>query len=39
MVISKSDANIKMAIVDLLKLANQDKIDLTITSNGKTAAQ
>ena len=39
MVISKSDANIKMAIVDVLKLANQDKIDLTITSNGKTAAQ
>jgi len=39
MVISKTDANVKMAIVGLLKLANQDKIDLTITSNGKTAAQ
>jgi xanthine dehydrogenase YagR molybdenum-binding subunit len=39
MVISKTDANAKMAIVDVLKLANQDKIDLTITSNGKTAAQ
>ena len=39
MVISKSDANAKIAIVDVLKLANQDKIDLTITSNGKTAAQ
>lgn len=39
MVISKSDANAKMIIVDVLKLANQDKIDLTITSNGKTAAQ
>lgn len=39
MVISKTDANTKMAIIDVLKLANQDKIDLTITSNGKTAAQ
>ena len=39
MVISKTDTNAKMAIVDVLKLANQDKIDLTITSNGKTAAQ
>ena len=36
MVISKSDANAKMVIVDVLKLANQDKIDLTITSNGNT---
>jgi xanthine dehydrogenase YagR molybdenum-binding subunit len=39
MVISKTDANVKMDIVVLLKLANQDKIDLTISSNGKTAAQ
>lgn len=39
MVISKSDANLKMDIVSVLKLAKQDKIDLTITSNGKTAAQ
>ncbi len=39
MVISKTETNAKMAIVDVLKLANQDKIDLTITSNGKTAAQ
>lgn len=39
MVISKTDANTKMAIIDVFKLANQDKIDLTITSNGKTAAQ
>ena len=39
MVISKTETNAKMAIVDILKLANQDKIDLTITSNGKTAAQ
>jgi xanthine dehydrogenase YagR molybdenum-binding subunit len=39
MVISKTDANVKMDIVGLLKLANQDKIDLTISSNGKTAAQ
>jgi len=39
MVISKLDANAKIDIVGLLKLANQDKIDLTITSNGKTAAQ
>ena len=38
-VISKTDANVKIDIVGLLKLANQDKIDLTITSNGKTAAQ
>lgn len=39
MVISKTDANIKMEIVALLKLAKKDKIDLTITSSGKTAAQ
>lgn len=39
MVISKVDANVKLDIVGVLKLANQDKIDLTITSNGKTAAQ
>ena len=39
MVISKSDANLKMDIAGVLKLAKQDKIDLTITSNGKTAAQ
>ena len=39
MVISKLDANVKMDIVSVLKLAKQDKIDLTITSNGKTAAQ
>ena len=38
-VISKTDVNVKIDIVGLLKLANQDKIDLTITSNGKTAAQ
>jgi xanthine dehydrogenase YagR molybdenum-binding subunit len=39
MVISKIDANTKIDISALLKLANQEKIDLTITSNGKTAAQ
>jgi xanthine dehydrogenase YagR molybdenum-binding subunit len=39
MVISKTDANVKMDIIGLLKLANQDKIDLTISSNGKNAAQ
>jgi xanthine dehydrogenase YagR molybdenum-binding subunit len=39
MVISKTDANTKIDISALLKLANQEKIDLTITSNGKTAAQ
>lgn len=39
MVISKSDANLKMDIAGVLKLAKQDKIDLTISSNGKTAAQ
>jgi xanthine dehydrogenase YagR molybdenum-binding subunit len=39
MVVSKTDANTKIDINALLKLANQEKIDLTITSNGKTAAQ
>jgi len=39
MVVSKTDATTKIDISALLKLANQDKIDLTITSNGKTAAQ
>jgi xanthine dehydrogenase YagR molybdenum-binding subunit len=39
MVVSKTDATTKIEISALLKLANQDKIDLTITSNGKTAAQ
>ena len=39
MVISKTNANTKIDISALLKLANQEKIDLTITSNGKTAAQ
>jgi xanthine dehydrogenase YagR molybdenum-binding subunit len=39
MVVSKTDPNTKIDINALLKLANQDKIDLTITSNGKTAAQ
>jgi xanthine dehydrogenase YagR molybdenum-binding subunit len=39
MVISKTDANTKIDISALLKLANQEKIDLTIASNGKTAAQ
>ena len=39
MVLSKTDANIKIDISALLKLANQEKIDLTIASNGKTAAQ
>ena len=39
MVLSKSDTNTKIDITALLKLAGQEKIDLTITSNGKTAAQ
>ena len=39
MVLSKTDANTKIDIIALLKLANQEKIDLTIASNGKTAAQ
>lgn len=39
MVVSKTEATTKIDISALLKLANQDKIDLTITSNGKTAAQ
>jgi len=39
MVISKTNATTKIDITALLKLANQEKIDLTIASNGKTAAQ
>ena len=39
MVVLKTDASVKIELPTLLKLANQDKIDLTITSNGKTAAQ
>ena len=39
MVVSKTDTSAKMNITDLLKLAGQEKIDITITSNGKTAAQ
>jgi len=39
MVISKTNATTKIDIPVLLKLANQEKIDLTIASNGKTAAQ
>jgi xanthine dehydrogenase YagR molybdenum-binding subunit len=39
MVVLKTDASVKIELPALLKLANQDKIDLTITSNGKTAAQ
>ncbi len=35
----KTDASKNINIVELLKLANQEKIDLTITSNGKTAEQ
>ncbi len=35
----KTDATKNIDIVALLKLANQDKIDLTISSNGKTAEQ
>lgn len=39
MVLSKTNANTKIDISALLKLANQEKVDLTIASNGKTAAQ
>ena len=39
MVLSKTNANTKIDITALLKLANQEKVDLTIASNGKTAAQ
>ncbi len=39
MVISKTNATTKIDITALLKLASQEKIDLTIASNGKTAAQ
>ena len=35
----KTDATKKIEIVALLKLANQDKIDLTINSSGKTPEQ
>ena len=35
----KTDASKNINIVELLKIANQEKIDLTITSNGKTAEQ
>ena len=39
MILSKTNANTKIDISALLKLANQEKVDLTIASNGKTAAQ
>jgi xanthine dehydrogenase YagR molybdenum-binding subunit len=39
LVSQKTDASKNINIVELLKLANQEKIDLTITSNGKTAEQ
>jgi len=39
MVVAKANAAVKIDIPSLLKLANQDKIDLTITSSGKTAEQ
>lgn len=39
MILSKMNANTKIDITALLKLANQEKVDLTIASNGKTAAQ
>jgi len=39
MVIVKADAAKKIEITALLKLANQDKIDLTINSSGKTPEQ
>ena len=39
MILSKTNANTKIDITALLKLANQEKVDLTIASNGKTAAQ
>ncbi len=39
MVIVKADSSKKIEIPALLKLANQDKIDLTINSSGKTPEQ
>jgi xanthine dehydrogenase YagR molybdenum-binding subunit len=39
MVISKTNATTKIDITALLKLANQEKIDLTISSGGKTPEQ
>lgn len=39
MVLLKSDATKQIAIVGLLQLANQDKIDLIINSTGKTPEQ
>ena len=39
LVLLKSDASKNIDIVGLLKLANQDKIDLTINSTGKTPEQ
>ncbi len=39
MVVLKKDANTKIDISTLFKLANQEKIDLTINSNGKNAEQ
>ncbi len=39
MVLSKADASKNIDIVSLLKLAKQDKIDLTINSTGKTPEQ
>jgi xanthine dehydrogenase YagR molybdenum-binding subunit len=39
LVLLKTDATKNIDIVALLKLANQDKIDLTISYNGKTAEQ
>jgi xanthine dehydrogenase YagR molybdenum-binding subunit len=38
-VVVKTDASKNIDIVGLLKLANQEKIDLTINSSGKTPAQ
>lgn len=39
MVLSKLNNKVQVSLAEVLKLANQDKIDLIITSNGKTAAQ
>jgi xanthine dehydrogenase YagR molybdenum-binding subunit len=39
MVLIKADLSKNITVVDLFKLAKQDKIDLTINSSGKTPAQ
>lgn len=39
MVVSKLNNQVQVSMTEVFKIANQENIDLTITSNGKTAAQ